>query len=346
MTVLLTRAASGPATQHLRRRLLVYAGLVIGLVVATTVAVSVGEYPLPMTEVLRSLVGLPSSADLIVHELRLPRVVSGLVAGAAFGMSGALFQSVIRNPLASPDLIGVTAGASAGAVLAITVAGVGASSTPALALLGGAIAAVLVYALAYRRGLQLHRLVVVGIALGGTGFAAGALNSMTSFLLIEADVTSAQQATVWMTGSLNGRTYDDAVVPLVALLLVVPFLPLAARTVRSLTLGDEVAVGLGVRIGRARLGLLATGVVLATAATAAAGPIGFVALGAPQIARRVLRTPIEPLIGSALVGALVVTVADLCARQLFAPTELPAGVVTAAVGGPYLLWLLTRSRGL
>jgi iron complex transport system permease protein len=318
----------------------------LGLVLASlvTVSVSVGDYPLPLTDVLRSLVGLPSPAELIVLELRLPRVVAGVLAGAAFGLSGALFQAVVRNPLASPDLIGVTSGASAGAVLTITVAGVGAVMAPMLALVGGSCAAALVYALAHRGGVRLNRLVVVGIALGGTGFAAGALSSLTSLLLIEAEVTNAQQATVWLTGSLHGRTYEQAAVPLLALLVALPLLPLAAAALRSLDLGDEVAVGLGLRLGAARAGILALGVVLASAATAAAGPVGFVALGAPQIARRLLRTPTEPLLPSALVGAVVLTLADLMARRMFAPTELPAGVFTAAVGGPYLLWLLTRDK--
>lgn len=326
-----------------RRQLPVCLGLAALLVVLTAVAVSVGEYPLPLPDVLRSLVGLPSPADLVVQQLRLPRVLTGVVAGAAFGLAGALFQATVRNPLASPDLIGVTAGASVGAVAAITVAGTSAVLAPVFALIGGAIAAAAVYLLSYRNGVRLHRLVVVGIALGGTGFAAGALSSATSLLLIKADVTNAQQATIWLTGSLHGRTYDHAAAPLIALLVALPFLPLAANVLRSLSLGDDVAVGLGTRLGHARLGLLALGVLLAAAATAAAGPIGFVALGAPQIARRMLRTSVEPMIGSALVGALVVTAADLLARRLFAPTELPAGVFTAAIGGPYLLWLLTRN---
>jgi iron complex transport system permease protein len=327
-------------------RPLVLCGAMAVMTVATAgVSLTTGDYPLAVGEVLRSLLGLPSPADLIVHELRLPRVVTGVLAGAAFGLSGALFQSVIRNPLASPDLIGVSAGASVGAVAAITLGGVGAVLVPTLALLGGAVAAALVYGLAYRGGLELHRLVVVvGIALGGTGFAAGALTSLTSLLLLRAEITNAQQATVWLIGSLHGRTYDQALAPLLALAVALPLLPLAANVIRSLSLGDEVATALGTRVGHARVALLGLGVLLAAAATAAAGPVGFVALGTPQIARRLLRTPTEPLLASALLGAFVVTAADLVARRAFAPMELPVGIFTAAVGGPYLLWLLTRSQ--
>lgn len=342
----LTRAwqPTGRARRGAPRPHLVCGALAVLIIAVATASVASGDYPLALPEVLRSLVGLPSSADLVVQELRLPRVVTGILAGAAFGLSGALFQSVIRNPLASPDLIGVSAGASVGAVAAITLGGLGAVLVPSLALVGGAAAAILVYVVAYRRGLALHRLVVVGIALGGTGFAAGALTSLTSLLVIRADITNAQQATVWLTGSLHGRTYEQAVAPLVALVIALPLLPLAANLLRSMSLGDDVAVALGTRLAHARLGLLALGVLLAAAATAAAGPIGFVALGAPQIARRLLRTSIEPLLGSALLGALVVTAADLAARRIFAPNELPVGIFTAAIGGPYLLWLLIRSE--
>jgi iron complex transport system permease protein len=336
---------TGAAPGRLRRQALVVVVLATLLLAAMSVALSVGSYPVPLGEVLRSLVGLPSPADLIVLELRLPRVATGVLAGAAFGLSGALFQAVIRNPLASPDLIGVTSGASVGAVLALTLGGLSSTLVPLLALTGGVAAGAAVYLLANRGGVDLHRLVVVGIALGGTGFAAGALTSGTSLLLIEADISDAQSATVWLTGSLHGSTWERAVVPLVALLAALPLLPVAVQRLRAMSLGDDVATGLGVRLGRTRLGLVALGVMLAAAATSAVGPIGFVALGSPQIARRLMRLPVEPLVGSALVGAVVVTVADVAARQLFAPTQLPAGVFTAAVGGPYLLWLLTRPGG-
>lgn len=195
------------------------------LLLLSTISLTTGDYPIPVSDVLRTLLGLPSPADLIVRELRLPRVLTAMLVGAAFGLSGAMFQAVIRNPLASPDLIGVTAGASAGAVAAITIGGLSAVLVPSFALLEGGIAAVLVYLLAHRGGLELHRLVVVGIALGGTGFAAGALSSLTSFLLVKAEITNAQQATVWLTGSLHGRTYDHAMVPLVALALALPLVP-------------------------------------------------------------------------------------------------------------------------
>lgn len=325
------------------RNLVVCGVLAVLLGLVAAVALAVGDYPVRVSEVLRILAGLPSPAELVVEELRLPRVLTGVAAGAAFGASGAIFQAVIRNPLASPDLIGVTAGGGLGAVAAITLAGVGAVWVPVLALVGAACAGMLVYALAWRRGVQVSRLVVIGIALGGTGFAAGALNSLTSLLVVKAEITQAQEATVWLTGSLHGSDIDHALPPLLALAVALPLLPLVARTLRSLSLGDDLAAGLGTRLARGRLGLLALGVGLAAVATAAAGPIGFVALGAPQIARRLARTSVEPLLASALVGALVVTAADVAARRAFAPVELPVGVFTAAIGAPYLLWLLTRA---
>ncbi|HET7327062.1 MAG TPA: iron chelate uptake ABC transporter family permease subunit [Nocardioidaceae bacterium] len=327
-----------------RRNVAVCGVLAVLLLVTVTVSLSVGDYPVPFTEVLHALV-LPSWADLIVQELRLPRVLTGVAAGAAFGLAGAIFQAMVRNPLASPDLIGVTAGAGVGAVAAITLVGVSAAWVPVLALAGGGLTAALVYVLAWRRGLHVSRLVVIGVALGGTGFAAGALNSLTSLLVANAEITDAQEATVWLTGSLHGRDMEMAAGPLIALGVALPFLPAAARTLRSLSLGDDVAAGLGTRLGPSRLGLFVLGICLAATATAAVGAVNFVALGAPQIARRLTRSHVEPLVASALVGALVVTAADIVARRLFAPVELPVGVFTAAIGAPYLLWLLTRSGG-
>jgi iron complex transport system permease protein len=344
------RSRSGIRTPYRRRhglRNVAVCGVLAALLAAAAVvSVGIGDFPVPFSEVLRSLVGLPSPAELIVVELRLPRVLTGIAAGAALGLAGALFQAVLRNPLASPDLVGVTAGAGVGAVAALTLAGISALWLPMLALGGGAATAALIYVLAWRRGLALSRLVVIGIALGGTGFAAGALNSLTMLLIAKADITDAQEATVWLTGSLHGADMDRAAAPLLALAVALPLLPLVARTLRSLSLGDEIATGLGTRLGRSRLGLFALGVGLSATATAAVGAVNFVALGAPQIARRLTRSPVEPLFASALVGALVVTVADIVARRLFAPAELPVGVFTAAIGAPYLLWLLTRRGGM
>ncbi|MFD7407377.1 FecCD family ABC transporter permease [Streptomyces sp. NPDC059866] len=323
----------------LHRRSLLVAAVLTALLAATVVAsLCVGESFVAPGEVVRVLLGLPSPDQLVVGTLRLPRLVTGLLVGAAFGVSGALVQSVVRNPLASPDVIGVTHGAGAATVAAMTFGVTSYAVLPYVSVAGGLTAALLVYLLAWRRGLHAGRFVLVGIGI------SVALGSLTRLFVTKGDYLVAQQAKVWLTGSLNGRGYDQAAPLATVLLLLVPFLLWAARVQRGTGLDDDTATALGTRLDRDRLGLGALGVVLASVATAAAGPVDFVALLAPQIARRLTRTPHIPLLCSALMGALIVTVADLLARSLFSPTELPVGVFTALVGAPYLMWLIVSSR--
>jgi iron complex transport system permease protein len=284
-------------------------------------------------------IGQPTPNDLVVGTLRLPRMTLGLLVGAAFGVAGALIQTVARNPLASPDIIGVTQGASAVTVGAMTYGVTAFSVLPYLSVAGGMAAAALVYVFAWRGGLQATRFVLIGI-----GFAV-ALRSITQLFLTKGDYLVAQQAKVWMTGSLNGRGWNEAIPLGWALLFLLPAVLWAARAQRTVSMDDDTATALGVRLGRVRLGLAALGVVLAAMATGAAGPVDFVALLAPQIARRMTRTAQIPLLCSALSGAFIVVAADLLARKLFAPTELPVGVLTAAVGAPYLIYLLLTSGG-
>jgi iron complex transport system permease protein len=312
--------------------------LALVLAVAVVVYLCIGESFVSPAEVVRVLLGQPSPNELVVGTLRLPRLVTGLLVGAAFGMAGALVQTVARNPLASPDVIGVTHGAGAATVAAFTFGMTSYATLPFVSLGGGVTAALLVYVFAWRKGLHAGRFVLVGI-----GFSA-ALSSLTQLFLTKGDFLVAEQAKVWLTGSLNGRGYDQATPLALVLLLVLAPLLWAARAARDVSFDDDTATALGIRIGRVRLGLTAIGVVLASVATATGGPVDFVALLAPQIARRLTRTARIPLLSSALTGALIVVVADLLARRLFAPTELPVGVLTAAVGAPYLMWLVVRGH--
>ncbi|QLH22528.1 iron chelate uptake ABC transporter family permease subunit [Streptomyces sp. Rer75] len=284
-------------------------------------------------------IGQPTPNDLVVGTLRLPRMTLGLLVGAAFGIAGALIQTVARNPLASPDIIGVTQGASAVTVGAMTYGVTASGVLPYLSVAGGLAAAALVYVFAWRGGLQATRFVLIGI-----GFAV-ALRSITQLFLTKGDYLVAQQAKVWMTGSLNGRGWDEATPLGWALLFLLPAVLWAARAQRTVSMDDDTATALGIRLGRVRLGLATLGIVLAAMATGAAGPVDFVALLAPQIARRMTRTAQIPLLCSALTGAFIVVAADLLARKAFAPTELPVGVLTAAVGAPYLIYLLLTSGG-
>ncbi|MFF2526886.1 FecCD family ABC transporter permease [Streptomyces liangshanensis] len=331
------RAGRGSFLLH-RRAFGAAVGLAVLLAAVCVAYLSVGESFVPPSEVLKVILGQPSPDELVVGTLRLPRMVVGLFVGLAFGVAGALIQTVARNPLASPDIIGISQGAGALTVGAMTFGVTSYTALPYLSVAGGIAAAALVYVFAWRGGLHATRFVLIGI-----GFAI-ALRSVTSLFLTKGDYLVAQQAQVWMTGSLNGRGWEEATPLGWVLLALVPAVAWAAYAQRSVSLDDDTATALGVRLGGTRLGLVLLGVVLASVATGAAGPVDFVALLAPQIARRMTRTAQIPLLCSALLGAVIVVLADLLARKLFSPTELPVGVLTAAVGAPYLIWLIVRSR--
>lgn len=302
-------------------------------------SLSVGDFPIPISDVLASLVGAGSDdAGFIVRTLRLPRGLTALLVGAAFGLSGAIFQRIARNPLASPDIIGINAGAAAAAVFTIVVIGGSSLQVTVGALAGAVVTAALIYALAYKKGVTGYRLVLVGIGI------TAMLGSVASYLLTQAEISDAQRATVWLTGSLNARGWDHVRPLVVALAVLVPVAVGLARHLRVLELGDDAAKGLGTRVEASRSALLLVGVALAAVSTASAGPVAFVALVAPQVARRLVGGRSLALLPAAACGALLMVAADLAARRLLAPTELPVGVFTAILGAPYLLHLLARAN--
>jgi iron complex transport system permease protein len=313
------------------RSLAVIVVLAVLVFVAFCVSLSLGDFKIPVIDVVKTLFGGGDRAtEFIVNRLRLPRALTGLMVGAALGMSGAIFQSIARNPLASPDIIGVTYGASAFAVFAIVTLGLTGVAVSLLAIVGAVLTAFVMYVLAWRQGVSSYRLILIGIGIGAIA------TSVTSYLLTKARVEIAQQALIWLTGSLNGRDWSN--VRSVGLMVFM------VHRLRILQLGDETAYGLGLRVESSRLGLIVVGVLLAAVATAAAGPIGFVAFVAPPIARRLTRSPGPAMIASALIGALVVAVSDLIAQHAFGDTQLPVGVVTGVVGAPYLMFLLARAN--
>jgi iron complex transport system permease protein len=318
------------------------------------VSLSVGTTKLPVPDVIQALIGQGSSGTrLIVLELRLPRVATGLLVGLAFAVSGALLQTLSRNALASPDIVGVNSGASAAAVTVIVLAGSGGGNIsgiaakvgiPLAAVLGGLLATLIVGLLSIQRGVvDAGKIVLIGVGV------AAAANSLVAWLLVIGDVTDAGRAAAWLAGSLNARTWSDAVPVAIAVVLLLPLAMTFNRDLDALVLGDDVASSLGVRVSRVRIALLILATVLAAMATAAAGPIAFVALVAPQIAQRLAKTDRPPLLTTAMLGALFVTAADLIARNglevlQVGPYELPVGVVTAAAGAPYLLHLIGRQQ--
>ncbi|WP_372405912.1 FecCD family ABC transporter permease [Streptomyces luteireticuli] len=330
-----------PVSLLLHRRSAAVAGVLLAVLAAAMLASAcLGRTAVTPYDVWHVVRGGAGPYALVVGELRLPRIVLGAMVGAAFGAAGALVQSVTRNPLASPDVIGVGHGAAAATVLALTTGTVAApGALPAVSVAGGLAAAGLVYVLAWRHGMQPGRFVLSGVGMGV------ALSAVVHLYLTDSDLEAAEQLKLWLTGSLNGRGWEQAGPLGCVLLLCLPALLWASRVLRPLGLDADTAAALGVRVRRVHLGLTVLGVVLAASATGAAGPVGFVALTSPQLARRITRTPQLPLLCSALTGAVVVVVADLAARTVLTPLEIPVGAVTALVGGPYLLWLLGKSAG-
>ncbi|MFJ5261227.1 FecCD family ABC transporter permease [Streptomyces sp. NPDC088387] len=320
-----------------RRSVIVGVGLLGVLVGVMVAAACLGQTFVSPLQVWRTLRGEDTPYALVVGELRVPRIVVGALVGGALGVSGALVQTVTRNPLASPDVIGVGHGAAAATVLALSTGAVASpGALPAVSVAGGLAAAALVYVLAWRHGMQPSRFVLTGVGIGV------ALSAVVQLYLTDSELEAAEQVKLWLTGSLNGRGWEQARPLALVLLLALPALVWASRAVRPLGLDPETAAAIGVRVNRTRLGLTVLGVVLAAVATGAAGPIGFVALTAPQLARRLTRTPQLPLLSSALTGAVILVAADLAARTLLPPLEIPVGALTSLVGGPYLLWLLGR----
>ncbi|GAA1803267.1 siderophore ABC transporter permease CdtC [Agromyces neolithicus] len=323
-----------------RGRFLVMAGSAVLLVALAFVSLLLGDAKLLGGDVLNWVTGQAGPLVEFVMNTRAPRVAAAVLAGAALALAGTVVQAVSRNPLAEPAILGVTGGAGVGAVLVITFWPLATFLGIATGgIVGAAIAAVIVFGLALRGGLASTRLILIGL---GVSAAAGAITSM---LIIATDPYNAAKALTWLSGSTYGRTFPQLIALLVVLLAAVPLLVGARRELDLLAFDDDTPRVLGIRLGRARLGLLALAVALTATAVSAVGVIGFVGLVAPHAARALVgarHALVLPL--AALLGALLVTVADTLGRTVIAPGQLPAGLLTAVVGAPYFVWLLWRSR--
>ncbi|MEU9132614.1 iron chelate uptake ABC transporter family permease subunit [Kitasatospora sp. NPDC048540] len=331
------RLPGGYSLRLHRRAVAVCAVLTAALSAAVVWTLTTGDFPLAVSDVLDVLSGGGARADrYIVMELRLPRVLTAVLVGAALGVAGSLFQSVARNPLGSPDVIGFTLGSATGALLVILVIGGSAATVAGGAVAGGLLTSLLVYLLARSGSAQGYRLVLVGIGVSSL------LASVNDYLIARASFSDAAGAAVWLTGSLNARGWEHCVPMAAVLALLLPAALLLGRPLRLLEMGDDAAASLGVRPDRLRLWLVLVGVGLTAAATAAAGPIPFVALVAPQAVRRLTGATGPNLAGSAVLGALLLVLSDLAAQRLLAPTQLPVGVLTGVLGGCYLVWLIAR----
>ncbi len=320
-------------------RRLVLSCLLLMLVSLAVAVISLrsGAVTLDFTQVFNALTGsAPRNITMVVTEWRLPRVMMALLVGAALGISGAIFQSLMRNPLGSPDVMGFNTGAWSGVLVAMVLFGQHLTAITLAAMAGGILTSLIVWALAWRDGIETFRLIIIGIGMRAM------LMAFNTWLLLQASLETSLSAGLWFAGSLNGLTWAKTLpaAPLILLMFVCALL--LVKRMRLLEMGDDSACALGVSVERSRLMLMLVAVVLTAAATAIAGPISFIALVAPHIARRLSGTARWGLTQSALCGSLLLLAADLCAQQLFMPYQLPVGVVTVSLGGIYLIVLLVQ----
>ncbi|GGT06406.1 ABC transporter permease [Streptomyces kurssanovii] len=322
------------------RALAVTSVLLVALVVIMGISLTTGDFELSVGEVLRALTGDGTGgADFIVNTLRMPRLVTALCVGAALAVSGAVLQSLTRNALGSPDIIGFTNGSATGALVVIVVFHGSMTEIAVGALIGGLVTAAVVYLLVFGGGMQGFRLVVMGIGVSAL------LLAVNSYLITRASWQEALEAQAWLIGSLGNRGWDHAVAIGVAVAVLLPLAFGLAGRLSMVEMGDDTATALGVDVARSRVALLFVSVALAAFATAVTGPIWFIALAAPQVARKLIRSPGPGLVPAALMGAVMLAGSDLAVQRLFSPALLPVGTATGTIGGLYLIWLLvTESR--
>ncbi|MFD3510595.1 FecCD family ABC transporter permease [Nocardia sp. NPDC058666] len=335
-TTVLLRLRRPNLTARIGVRTVVVCAIALIVAVATAVfALGSGEFPIPATRVVRALfIGDERFDRLVVWDWRLPRILLALALGAALGVSGAILQSVTRNPLGSPDIIGFSTGAYTGALLVILMLGGGNFQTAAGAMIGGLGAALVIHLLALRHNVSGFRLIIVGIGVSAM------LASVNTWLIMRADLDAAMSAAAWGAGSLNGLSWPRVAPTMIILaVLVLAVIPAAPR-LRVLELGDDTARALGLDASKATGWLIALSVGFTSVATAVAGPIAFVALAAPHLARTLTRTPSIALVPAAVLGATLLITCDWIAQHAFAPTTIPVGLVTGSIGGLYLAYLL------
>lgn len=335
---LFLRTTSGLISGRLPLRALwVNLSLLLVCIALLTLAVSLGTLPLSAVTVWQALAHHGDAGTVtVVTQWRAPRAIMALLCGACLGISGAIFQSLTRNPLGSPDVVGFNTGAYTGALVTIIVLHGSYYQIAGGAMLGGLATALLVYLLAWRQGISGFRLIIVGIAVSAV------LSAFNTWLMITGALETVMSAALWGAGSLNGMTWAKAMPALLVMPLTVLATLLLARRLQLLEMGDDSARALGVNAQASRLWLMLCGIVLIAVVTASAGPVSFIALAAPQIARRLTRASTMPLCAAALVGSVLLLAADIVAQHLFTGRQLPVGSVTVSIGGLYLIGLLIR----
>lgn len=335
------RNKAGSFSMQIHKRSFFYLVLLtLAVAFVFVISLSAGSSYIPIASVLQEIFSV-SDYEFVLNELRLPRVWMAVFVGAGLGVSGLILQGMIRNPLGSPDIIGVTGGASVGTVLFLVylLGSVSIQWLPLASITGAAIITALIYFIAWRDGINPMRLILVGIGISAL------TNGIVTMFMVSSESAVSSKVYLWMTGSLYGSNWQEVMIiaPITTVLILISLLFTSVVDVKQL--GDDVAVGVGVRVQLFRTLLLALSVGLAGAAVSFAGGIAFVGLIAPHIARLLLHRSFGILVfGSALIGALIVLVADIVARTAFLPSDIPAGVFTAGIGAPFFIYLLYRNR--
>lgn len=302
-------------------------------------ALTTGKFPIEFSTLIDIVVGQSEGGikEKIVIDIRLPRLLTAMGVGAALGISGAIFQSISRNVLGSPDVIGFTTGAATGALLQIIIFNGTVVDIAISTLIGGMATALIVYLLSLKNGVMSgYTMILIGIGVGAI------LHAFNSLLLVKGNIDNAIMANLWLAGSLNARTWQHVYPTFIGLLLLVPLIVFYAKSLTLMEMGDDMAQQLGVNVGRVRWVMIFSAVLLASLATASAGPIAFVALAAPQLVIRLSHSGKLPIVGSALMGTLLLLSADVLSQSLPIDVTMPVGLMTGVIGGLYLLWLLTR----
>ncbi|MDY3694446.1 MAG: iron chelate uptake ABC transporter family permease subunit [Proteus mirabilis] len=304
-------------------------------------ALTTGKFPIEFSTLIDIVVGQSEGGikEKIVMDIRLPRLLTAMGVGAALGISGAIFQSISRNVLGSPDVIGFTTGAATGALLQIIIFNGTVVDIAISTLIGGMATALIVYLLSLKNGVMSgYTMILIGIGVGAI------LHAFNGLLLVKGNIDNAIMANLWLAGSLNARTWQHVYPTFIGLLILVPLIIFYAKSLTLMEMGDDMAQQLGVHVGRVRWVMIFSAVLLASLATASAGPIAFVALAAPQLVIRLSHSGKLPIVGSALMGALLLLSADVLSQSLPINITMPVGLMTGVIGGLYLLWLLTRKQ--
>lgn len=332
-----------------RKALNIVLTLLFVTVLSFVISVGMGDMKINPVDVIYVFLGKGEPMHtMVVTMFRLPRVIIAMLAGMCLAVAGAILQGIIRNPLASPDIIGIAGGAGVAVITFLTLFSDSNNSLtvsihwlPLAAFIGATLVAILVYILAWKKGVSPIRLVLIGIGISSLAQA------LTTLMMILGPVYRASQANIWLTGSVYGSTWSNVQILFPLTFILCSLTLVLARTLNVMAMGDEVATGLGSNVQRDRLILLLMSTALTGGAVAFAGAISFVGLMAPHIARRIVGSASGALIPvSALIGAILVLVADLIGRTAFSPHEIPAGVFTAIVGAPYFIYLLFKNRNL